>query len=347
MQHKSPLYNWKLRILIAIIFGLIFKFSVDILFGLIYRNSDIFKSWYTYIGVLLLTLGVLQLFYFVSIQLDKKIGWNVYPKKRFSVQLLLHSLVVLFAFGPVRWATELIISPYYFAVIMDEVIILLTTLFITLLYNLFELGLFLLYKWRLSLAEIERFKKENAEFQFEMLRNQVSPHFLFNSLNTLSSLMYGNLDLAADYIRKLSQVYRYVLENRQKELIPLSEEINFINSYKYLFELRFQHRLSIEINIDENCNDKLIVPMTVQMLVENAVKHNVISQKYPLRIEIVAKANQLSVMNSLRKKNPEGYSSGMGLINIQSRYGFVSDKKVQIIETKDKFEVIVPLIQNQ
>lgn len=343
-KYQPILRNWKYRIILGTASGFIFKLLVDVIFGLLYRNYAILKPINNYFGVIILSLIVVEIFNTISKALDRTKAWDTEPKYRFYTQLATHSMVAIFFFGIVRWLIEYIILGQRVYILKNELIIIISTLLITLLYNGIELGVFLLYKWRYSLAELERFKKENAEFKFETLRNQVNPHFLFNSLNTLSSVMYENVDTAASYIRQLSQVYRYVLENRDKELIELDKELEFIKAYKYLFELRFTNRLKISLP-EVNNNGFLIAPMTIQMLIENAVKHNIISQNKPLSINIEIQDKALKVKNNLQKKAPEGYSSGMGLINIQSRYEFLSNKKVLINETEKEFIVEIPLIE--
>jgi LytS/YehU family sensor histidine kinase len=232
-----------------------------------------------------------------------------------------------------------------FIKLSDELITNALVMVAILITTLVDLGLFLLNKWRFSLAELERFKKENIEFHFEMLKNQVNPHFLFNSLNTLSSLIYTNQDTAAKFVRQLARVYRYVLENRDKEVISLKEELTFLQSFIYLIHLRFSENLKVEIEIPEKMQEKLIAPMTLQMLIENAIKHNVVSQKKPLTIQIYADMfDHITVTNNLQKKVVREYSSNIGLKNISSRYGFITDRKIIIEETGKYFKVRVPLL---
>ncbi len=347
MKYKSILYNWKFRISFAVTSGIFFKLMVDIIFGLIYRNYQILKPWDTYIGVVITTVVVVECFFLVTKKLDIHIHWDDKPKRRFIKQILYHIAIIFFFFGLVRWTIEYLFADDYFVVIKNEIIIILSTFVIAILFNLFELGLFLLYKWRFSLAEIERFKKENAEFQFEVLRNQVNPHFLFNSLNTLSSLMYENVDTAANYIRRLSEVYRYVLEHKQKDLITLDKEIHFIESYKYLFELRFTDRIQFDINIQDYAMNWFIAPLTLQMLIENAVKHNIINAKKPLTISIHTSEDYIVVTNNLQLKTTEEFSSGMGLKNIISQYAYLTNTPVIIDKNADAFIVKVPLIENK
>lgn len=346
MQYQSVLYNTKFRIPFSIGAGIVFKIIVDVIFGLMYSNFKVVKPISTYFGVVLSTILIVELFFLVVKKLDKTLDWNTNPKKRFLLQFLWQALIVLFFFSLVRWIIEYLTSDSYLIVVKNEVVILISTLVITMLFSVFELGMFFLYKWRFSLAEIERFKKENSDFRFEMLRNQVNPHFLFNSLNTLSSIMYENVDTAANYIRRLSEVYRYVLENRQKDLVSLKTELNFINAYKYLFELRFTDRLKFNIEVADTVKDKLIAPMTLQMLLENAVKHNVISVKKPLIVDIITEGNYIEVKNNFQPKQPEGYSSGMGLQNIKSQYAYLTGNEVEILNTDCEFIVRIPLIDS-
>jgi LytS/YehU family sensor histidine kinase len=201
-----------------------------------------------------------------------------------------------------------------------------------------------MYKWSYSHAELEQFKKENAEFRFETLMNQVNPHFLFNSLNTLSSLIYENQDIAARYIRELSKVYRYVLEHKENDLVKLRSDLEFLKAYVYLFELRFTNMISFEFRIEDEKLEYKIAPMTVQMLIENAVKHNVISKKKNLNVRIFTQGDYLVVDNNLQKKSEKLYSSGMGLKNIKSRYSYITDKEIFVYESYEDFTVKIPLI---
>jgi LytS/YehU family sensor histidine kinase len=219
-------------------------------------------------------------------------------------------------------------------------------LLITTTITIIDLGIFLLEKWRFSLAELERFKKENAEFQFESLRNQVNPHFLFNSLNTLSSLIFQDQEKAGSFVRELSDVYRYILENRDRELVSLKKELEILKSYIYLILLRFEQNLSVKIDIPNRLDNLLIPPLTLQMLVENATKHNIISKRKPLKIQIFSADDYLVVSNNLQQKETRTYSSKLGLENIKSRYNYLTDKAVEITDGPDNYIVKIPLIKN-
>jgi len=197
-----------------------------------------------------------------------------------------------------------------------------------------------------SLKMQEQLKRQNVESQLEILKNQVKPHFLFNSLNTLTSLIPEEPDLAVDYVQKLSKVYRYILEIKDKKLIPLQEELDCIKAYLFMLKIRFGENL--QTKIDEaglDFNDH-IVPLSLQLLVENAVKHNIISNKKPLLIKIHKGGNDsLMVSNNLQKKDQIMPSTGTGLANIKSRYEILSKKEVEVIVTENDFTVALPLVQ--
>lgn len=200
-----------------------------------------------------------------------------------------------------------------------------------------------------SIKKQELLKRQNVESQLEILKNQVQPHFLFNSLNTLISLIPEEPDLAVDYVQKLSKVYRYILEIKNSKLIPLQDEIDCVKAYLFMLEVRFGDNLIYEIEENLETNSQLhIVPLSLQLLVENAVKHNVISNRKPLRISIhKSGTDQLQIKNNLQVKSLSSPSTGTGLENIKSRYGILGDYTVEITKTKSIFSVTLPLIEVQ
>jgi LytS/YehU family sensor histidine kinase len=202
-----------------------------------------------------------------------------------------------------------------------------------------------LKNWKKAIIDSERMKKEQMAAQYESLKNQVNPHFLFNSLNALTNLVYEDRDQAAKFIRELSRVYRYVLDTRSQELVSLKTEMDFVDAYIFLQKIRFDDKLEISIDY-EGYEQKMIPPMALQMLLENAIKHNVIAEEQHLKIDFAVNENgMLIVKNNLQKKNiPSEDSSGMGLANIQSRYEFLSDRKVEIVNGPTEFIVKVPLL---
>lgn len=201
-------------------------------------------------------------------------------------------------------------------------------------------------RWKDSIVEAENLKRENLRFQFETLKSQVNPHFLFNSLNTLTSLIEEEPSQAVNFVQHLSQVYRYVLLSRERELIPLEEEIGFIRSYLFLLEIRFGSNLKSRIDIPQEQLKRMLPPLAVQLLVENAIKHNVVSGEHPLTLTIGINRNgQLVVENSLHKKQVVEASSGFGLKNIINRYKLLGSSGVEIASGQDRFSVALPLLQ--
>jgi len=327
--------------------GILFKFVLDVIYSLLFRNYALLQPAEDYLYAVLLTVMALETILFFRKSLDRRIAWEDRPSRRFFVDWSVFLLIGSFyAFG-VRWLAVIIFSRFYYVRVLDEFVILFMVLFTVSLIVMLELGVFLLHRWRFSLAELERFKKENAEFQFESLRSQVNPHFLFNSLNTLSSLIYEDQEKAESFIRELSDVYRYILENRGKELVTLEEELTVARSYIYLMQLRFDKNLEVDLNVSEAYHGLQIAPLTLQLLVENAVKHNVISQRKPLNIAIFIEDNALVVKNNLQKKESREYSSQLGLKNIRSRYAFLTDEKMEILESAIEFSVKIPLIKSK
>lgn len=198
-----------------------------------------------------------------------------------------------------------------------------------------------------TVAEKAELERQNIESQLEGLRNQVNPHFLFNSLNTLIYLIPEDPEKAVRFVQQLSKVYRYVLDSRESKLIPLSEELDFLKSYIFLLKERFGENLQVEIKDLERKRDTAIVPLALQMLFENAIKHNVISTGKPLCIEVFAENGHLVVRNNLQKKNQVMDSTGIGLQNIKDRYRMLTDKEVEVIASQQYFTVALPVVEVQ
>jgi two-component system LytT family sensor kinase len=195
-----------------------------------------------------------------------------------------------------------------------------------------------------SLLEIEKYKTESAAAQLQNLKNQLNPHFLFNNLSVLTSLVYKNQDKAAHFINELAKVYRYVLDSKNTELVPLQEELDFINHYIYLQKIRFEDSVVFEINIEENKKSAYLLPMCLQMLVENTIQHNETSQANPLKVLIYTNNNTLVIENQIKSRSNVVDSSKTGLKNIELRYSYFTDEKVIVYNNGAIFKVILPLI---
>lgn len=219
------------------------------------------------------------------------------------------------------------------------------------LYVLASLGLnaifFIKYfidRWKESIRQTERLEKEKTQVQFDNLKNQLNPHFLFNALTSLNSLISENQQLASQFLQHMSKVYRYVLQNKDKNFVSLQTELDFIKNYVFLAETRFGGALRIKFEIVEAAHEQAIVPVTLQILIENALKHNIVDQERPLYIDVFTSGDYLVISNNLQKRKTVETSNRVGLENLKSLYKFLTDRPVIVEELQDRFNVKVPLI---
>lgn len=216
---------------------------------------------------------------------------------------------------------------------------------IALFWSIYE-SIYMYHGWKNSLSEAERLKREFVQAQLDGLKSQVNPHFLFNSLNTLVYIIPEDPEKAVEFVQKLAKVYRYILEIQERRLIPLWEEMEFLESFIFLHKERFCDNLRLNIEVPKSERNHLIVPLSLQLLFENAIKHNIISKEKPLSISLkVEEGKRLVIRNTLQlRSNPEP-GTKTGLSNIKSRYEYFSDQPVIIEETGKEFMVSLPLIQ--
>ena len=191
----------------------------------------------------------------------------------------------------------------------------------------------------------ERLEKENVQAQFAALKSQVNPHFLFNSLSILSSLVHADAELSEKFIDQLSRAYRYILEQKDNERVQLKTELEFIQAYRFLLNIRFENKFDVIVNVpDADQTRYSIAPLTLQLLVENAVKHNRMSAKEPLKVHIQLEGDCLVVTNNLQPRPQSENSTGVGLQNIITRYAMLTSKPVWIGESDGSFVVKIPLL---
>lgn len=277
---------------------------------------------------------------FVTVLVDKYYSWLEYPVKRLIAGIIAHTSFTSLAVVCIFYLFEFLLDISLGNIKYTLTFSIIATILITLVMHSIEF----LKSWRILAVESERMKKEVISSKYESLKNQVNPHFLFNSLNALSNLVYEDQDQAAKFIKKLSDVYRYVLESRDKDLVELGVEMKFVESYLFLQKIRYGDSLQTSVTVLKQGSYK-IPPLAVQMLLENAIKHNIISEDEPLRIEIYQESEYLMIVNNLQKKNIiKGDSSEMGLSNIKARYSFFTDNPVIIDDADKKFRVGLPLL---
>ncbi|MCV9933456.1 2TM domain-containing protein [Flavobacterium sp. LS1R47] len=186
-----------------------------------------------------------------------------------------------------------------------------------------------------------------ASAKFESLKNQIDPHFLFNSLNVLSSLIEENPDNAQRFTTSLSKIYRYVLEQKDKELVSVEDELTFAKTYMNLLKMRFENSLFYELPTEGINPDAKVVPLSLQLLLENTVKHNVVSEQKPLHIRIFIEKDYLVIQNDFQKKEVLQDRQGVGLQNIVNRYGIITNRKVLIEQNATTFTVKIPILTKQ
>jgi sensor histidine kinase YesM len=206
-------------------------------------------------------------------------------------------------------------------------------------------GLYFLRAWKQSEVESEKLQKENMRTQLEALKNHLDPHFLFNNLNVLSALIDKDKETSKKFLDKFAEVYRFLLQNKGDELVDLSNEMEFLDSYLFLVECRFQNNIDMRKDISCDVSECFLPPLTLQMLLENAIKHNIVSNDKPLRFEIFSDDDDyLVVRNNLQEKVKKPFSHRTGLDNIQKRYSHFTNRPVIVEKSKEHFTVKIPLI---
>ncbi|MCS2893296.1 histidine kinase [Parabacteroides faecis] len=193
-------------------------------------------------------------------------------------------------------------------------------------------------------VENEQLRSENLVNQFEALKNQLNPHMLFNSLNTLRSLIRETPDKAQDYLQELSRVLRYTLQGNECMSVTLREEMEFVSAYNFLLKMRYEENLEFDIRIEEEAETLLLPPMSVQLLIENAVKHNEISNRHPLVIRVCTTGKQLTVSNPIQRKKTASGGLQIGLANLAKRYSLLFKEEIEVREDNNTFIVTIPLI---
>jgi LytS/YehU family sensor histidine kinase len=194
----------------------------------------------------------------------------------------------------------------------------------------------------MSLLENEKLKREKLMSDYTALQNQLNPHFLFNNLSVLISEIRYDRDRAEEFARKMADIYRYVLQSKDKTLVPVKEELRFIENYVFLHNIRLGMAVRLEVDLSDSIKEEMIPPLTLQLLVENALKHNRASEKEPLHIRISSENGNLVVSNNLQLKKTT-FSTGTGLANLNERYKLLFGKEVTVEKAEDEFRVLLPM----
>jgi sensor histidine kinase YesM len=280
--------------------------------------------------------------------LTKKFSWLENTRKRVIIHIILavvYSMLVIHLFYFYIWFLILHKPNFNFSGFYQHFNVGIYICFsINLIFILGSYSGHFLKFWKTSVINEERLKRESLALQYESLKNQVNPHFLFNSLNILTSLIEHDRDASVNYVKQLSDVLRYVLEQNVNELVSISTEMKFIESYIFLQQIRFGENLKTSIKIEEE--DFLVVPLALQILIENAIKHNEISAEKPLNIQIHDDGEYLVVENNVQPRNYLPESNQLGLKTLEFLYGFLSGKRMEVNCENGKFIVMLPKIKN-
>ncbi|NDK55741.1 hypothetical protein GWO68_07430 [Pontibacter sp. BT213] len=348
IREKSNKETVKLKLVSAVLLSVLYTSALAfVIYGsLFYPVSHlVFDLTYAFVYFLLLYEG----YRLLIIQQEKYLSFLKALYLKYIVGLLvfqLFSLLLVFLIGIVPFVFILQMEPigkidFEVELRLNAVI----NLLFSGVYFSALTGLNALKSYHKAAVNAEILQKEIAQAQYEGLKNQVNPHFLFNSLNVLSSLVHVDADLSEKFIDRLAKAYRYVLEQRDQELVPLKTEIDFINAFIFLLKIRFEDKLQVNISIPAEKLNLYIPPLTLQLLIENAVKHNELSKSSPLVVDIRAEDDDyLVVQNNVQLRKQEFASTGVGLKNITNQYSYFTPKKVTFQLSDSLYQARVPLL---
>jgi two-component system LytT family sensor kinase len=330
--------KYALFTLVSVVLGFLFAIFVT------YSESGHlppFREQFSKYAVTALCTVVISLVVFqIDSLLDRFISWRSNFLLRFFVGFLVNTAITL---GLVALASIYVIVAGAEATLKVSILFVISIF----IYEIFY-GWFYSYRYY-AITQVEGIRSERwqLELQFESLKNQISPHYLFNCLNTISSLLYKDSHMAEEFIRRMADTFKYVLSNQKQQLVTVRQEIEFVKAYYYLLQVRYEHHLKLEINLPKSVLDTSIPPLTLQILVENAVKHNQISKEQPLLVYISAPdSTRISVISTKTTSIKPSHSFKIGLDNIRNRYEFFSNEKIVIKDT-DRFIVQLPVIKQQ
>ncbi len=333
----------KSRFIYMIIVGIIVSFLLHVIIKV---DANHFNRFYDVLTSVFITILIWEGNLRIDSWMNMNFPWLTKPGKRICIHLPVSIVFsVLGIYLPMLFASK------YICILPDNqkdllmISCIVIGCLITFVILSIEIGTQFFGHWKTSLVEIEKYKTESLQAQLQNLKNQINPHFLFNNMSVLSSLVYKDQDKAVDFINQLSKVYRYLLDNKDSELVTLEDELNFIRSYTYLLQIRFDTNIKFDIVIEENCLNKYLPPMALQILIENVIKHNEISSEKSLTVNIKSDNDMLEVCNTLQLRINTEESSKTGLKNIKERYKYFTDRQVEIVESDKQFCVRIPLLQ--
>lgn len=335
MTDRQNSYIW-----IAIGLGILLLAEVLLWQSGLDRMTKVAFGW---IGVVMALLVVMH--FVISRRLDHRMPWTENASRRFWVQLWAETGLALLIINLTYYGFRkglLDVTPDANNMLVLNVYGL---LFLVPLIS-FNSVLFSISQWRRSMLFSEQLKQDHIRSQLESLRNHLDPHFLFNNLNILSALIDRDQHAAQDFLADFAEVYRYVLKHKSEPMVRLATELEAMDAYIHMLRLRFPEQLQVEMNIASGARKQYLPPMALQLLLENAIKHNKASPQQPLRIQITGEANQLVVENTYRPLDHLVQSTGTGLDNLAQRYRHLSAPEPEITQNDAIFRVSLQLLPN-
>ncbi len=339
-MNSSVLHDKKTRLIFIPLFGVIIP-NITGLFESLTPADGLY--WFGYIYFIFLSFLIWHGNRLFLIEQRKHFDWFNHAFRKVGILLFAN----VFYTGP---TSVLLLIGWYNLLMQDAIdwqavqistlIIVICVVFITHIYE----TVYLIRQREEDLLHVEKTEKVRIQSELQALKNQIDPHFIFNSLNTLSHLIETSPQRAVRFNDHLSDIYRYILHNKDQDLIMLEDEIHFLSSYAELLKLRFENNIKISIDIPFE-EGFLIPPISLQMLIENGVKHNRFSESHPLKIKVVQEDNRIVVENNKSPKGTESESTGVGLKNLNERIRLLMNKEIYILNAEDVFIVKVPLLK--
>ncbi len=341
-KQEDPVNDIGFRLILMPVFGI----AIPLITGMI--NGQNFTQWeikLSFLYTIMIAFIIWQGNRYLHFSLRTYFDWINKPLQKIAVLLLtvVFYTVPVSALLLVGWYKIFSTSPVNWTVITESTLItLIAVLFITHIYE----TVFLVKQSESEMLRNEQLERTKAEAELEALKNQIDPHFIFNSLNTLSHLIEEKPQRAKQFNDNLADVYRYILQNKARSLVLLREEMDFLQSYFLLLQIRFEKAVQLKIIMEEAMMDQyLIPPISLQILVENAIKHNAFSEAAPLIVAIELNKDELVVHNPVKKKSLRKESSKIGLHNLQERYKLTTNKEIIIQEEAKDFTVRLPVLK--
>ncbi len=272
--------------------------------------------------------------------------WKNYPWEKNPIWHIIIEVLSILFYTFLVGGTFYLIHEYYPIQNFEEnmrlsvFFTLMITFFITSIYE----GYFFFEKWKETRVLSEKLARENIQSQYETLKSQINPHFLFNNLNTLTTLIEEDPKAAVEYVQKTADYYRHILNLKDREVITLAEELELIRTFYDLQRNRYGENFRLDIDIPGHLYQTVVAPLALQMLVENAIKHNIISREKPLTVRIDSNHSYIRVSNNLQRRELDQPSSQFGLKNIADRYSFFSNRGIDISENDSNFTVSIPIL---